>query len=167
MLIIVQVMDVQTAITFRPRLIEYPNVNIDYPGTTIPSYGTFVSSVVITHNIDKKRSLKLAYSKRIERPGYRNLNPFLNLSDPYNISTGNPLLKPEIGNNFEFGYNASFAKGENVYIALIERINTQDLRQMPIRSFGASFTYKFGKKEFKKGREENDNSQMIDESRRN
>lgn len=109
---------------------EYTNVNIDYPGTTIPSYGTFVPSVVITHNIDKKRSLKLAYSKRIERPRYRNLNPFLNLSDPYNISTGNPLLKPEIGNNFEFGYSASFSKGGNIYVALIERINTQDLKQL-------------------------------------
>lgn len=109
---------------------EYTNVSIDYPGTTIPSYGTFVPSVVITHNIDKKRSLKLAYSKRIERPGYRNLNPFYNLSDPYNISTGNPLLKPEIGHNFELGYNASFAKGGNIYVSLIERINTQDLKQV-------------------------------------
>ena len=109
---------------------EYTDVKIDYPGTTIPSYGTFVPSVVITHNIDKRRSLKLSYSKRIERPGYRNLNPFINLSDPYNITTGNPLLKPEIGNNIEFGYNASFLKGGNIYMALIERINTQDLKQL-------------------------------------
>jgi ferric enterobactin receptor len=109
---------------------EYTNVSIDYPGTTIPSYGTFVPSVVFTHNINKKNSLKLAYSKRIERPGYRNLNPFYNLSDPYNISTGNPLLKPEVGNNIELGYSSSFAKGGNIYVALIERINTQDLKQL-------------------------------------
>jgi len=109
---------------------EFTDVSIDYPGTAIPSYGTFVPSVVITRNIDKKRSLKFAYSKRIERPGYRNLNPFYNLSDPYNISTGNPFLKPEIGHNFELGYNASFATGGNIYLSLIERINTQDLKQV-------------------------------------
>jgi ferric enterobactin receptor len=52
----------------------------------------------------------------------------MNLSDPYNISTGNPLLEPEIGNNFELGYNKSFKNGGNVYIALIERINTDDVK---------------------------------------
>jgi outer membrane receptor protein involved in Fe transport len=54
------------------------------------------------------------------------VNPFLNFADPYNITTGNPQLKPEIGNNIEFGYNKSFTKNSNIYIALIERINTQD-----------------------------------------
>jgi ferric enterobactin receptor len=111
---------------------EYTNVNINFPNTSIPSYGTFVPSIVISHNFNKTQSLKLSYSKRIERPEYRELNPFINLSDPYNISTGNPLLKPEIGNNFEFGYTASFRKGGNLYLALIERINTQDIKQMTV-----------------------------------
>jgi ferric enterobactin receptor len=109
---------------------EYTNVSIDYPGTTIPSYGNLVPSVTLSHNFDKSHSLKLAYSNRIERPEYRELNPFLNLSDPYNINTGNLLLKPEIGNNFELGYSASFKKGGNIYVALIERINTHDKKQM-------------------------------------
>ena len=51
----------------------------------------------------KSKLLKLSYSKRIERPEYRELNPFTDISDPYNITTGNPLLDPEIGNNFELG----------------------------------------------------------------
>jgi outer membrane receptor protein involved in Fe transport len=72
----------------------------------------------------------LAYGKRIERPEYRDLNPFINLSDPYNISTGNPLLKPEIGNNFELGYSNTFKKGGNIYISLIERINTSDIKSV-------------------------------------
>lgn len=109
---------------------EYSDVNIDFPNTVIPSYGTFVPSGVISHNFNKMQSLKLAYSKRIERPGYRELNPFINLSDPYNITTGNPLLKPEIGNNLELGFNSSLKKGGNVYVALIERVNTQDVKQM-------------------------------------
>jgi len=58
------------------------------------------------------------------------LNPFINLSDPYNISTGNPLLKPEIGNNFELGYSNTFKKGGNIYISLIERINTSDIKSV-------------------------------------
>ncbi len=109
---------------------EYTDVKLDNANTSVPSYGTFVPTVIVSHNFTKTQSVKLAYSKRIERPGYRDLNPFMNLSDPYNISTGNPYLKPELGNNFELGYNASFKKGGNVSISLIERINTQDIKQI-------------------------------------
>jgi ferric enterobactin receptor len=109
---------------------EYTDVNIGSPNPAVPSYGTFVPTVVLSHNIDESQSLKLAYVKRIERPEYRELNPFINLSDPYNITTGNPLLKPEIGNNFEFGYSRTFKKGGNVYIALVERYNTSDLKSV-------------------------------------
>ena len=109
---------------------EHTDVNIDFPNTTVPAYGTFVPSVVLSHDFNKTQSLKLAYSKRIERPEYRELNPFINLSDPYNLSTGNPLLKPEIGNNLELGYSSTFKKGGNIYISLIERINTQDVIQV-------------------------------------
>jgi ferric enterobactin receptor len=109
---------------------EQTNVSIDFPNTSIPAYGTIVPSVVISHDFSKTQSIKLAYSKRIERPDYRELNPFVNLSDPYNITTGNPLLKPEIGNNFELGYSNAFKKGGNIYISLIERINTQDVKQV-------------------------------------
>ena len=109
---------------------EYTTVNLDNTNATIPSYGTIVPTVILSHNFTKNEAVKFAYSKRIERPDYRDLNPFMNLSDPYNITTGNPYLKPEIGNNFELGYNASFKKGGNVYVSLIERINTQDIKQI-------------------------------------
>ncbi|HZY25576.1 MAG TPA: outer membrane beta-barrel family protein [Bacteroidales bacterium] len=107
---------------------EYTDVKIDFPNTNIPSYGTLVPSVTFSHDMSKNQSVKLSYSKRIERPEYRELNPFINLSDPYNISTGNPLLKPEIGNNFELGYAGSFKKGGNIYLGLFERINSHDVK---------------------------------------
>jgi ferric enterobactin receptor len=109
---------------------EYTSVMLDNPNTSVPSYGTIVPTVVVSHNFKKNQSVKLAYSKRLERPGYRELNPFINLSDPYNITTGNPYLKPEIANNFELGYNTSFKKGGNVNVSLLERINTQDVKQI-------------------------------------
>ena len=109
---------------------EFTDVKVDFPNTSIPSYGTFVPTAVISHDFSKTQSIKLAYGKRIERPEYRELNPFINLSDPYNITTGNPLLKPEIGNNFELGYSSTFKKGGNIYISLIERINSQDKKQI-------------------------------------
>lgn len=111
---------------------EHTDVKIDYPNTTIPSYNNLVPSLILSHNFKDEQSLKLAFTRRVERAEYRDINPFMNLSDPYNITTGNPLLKPEIGNNFELGYNKTFKNGGNVYIALIERINTDDLKPYTI-----------------------------------
>ena len=107
---------------------EYTNSTSDFPNTTIPSYGILAPSFVLQHKLDKTQTIKFSYSYRLERPDYRSLNPFYNISDPHNISTGNPDLKPELGHNFELGYNKSFAKGANIYIAAFYRYNTNDLQ---------------------------------------
>lgn len=93
----------------------------------IPSYGEFLPTVNISRKIGEDQRIKLAFTRRIERPD-KELNPFVNLSDPYNITMGNPYLKPEIGNNTELGYSRNFKSGGNVYVAVSERINTNDLK---------------------------------------
>lgn len=83
---------------------------------------------MIQHKFDETQSVKLSYSYRLQRPDYGDLNPFYNISDPHNISTGNPNLRPEIGHNYELGYNKSFDKGPNIYISGFYRHNTNDLQ---------------------------------------
>jgi ferric enterobactin receptor len=107
---------------------EYTQSTTDFPNTSLPSYGIFAPSFVLSHKIDKTQTIKLSYTYRLERPEYRDLNPFYNISDPHNISTGNPNLRPELGHNYELGYNKSFDKGSNVYIAAFYRYNTDDLQ---------------------------------------
>jgi len=107
---------------------EYTVSTSDFPNTTIPSYGILAPSFVLSHKFNKTNSIKFSYSYRLERPDYRSLNPFYNISDPHNISTGNPELKPELGHNYELGYNKSFDKGANIYIAAFYRYNTDDLQ---------------------------------------
>jgi ferric enterobactin receptor len=107
---------------------EYTSSTSDFPNTTIPSYGILAPSFVLSHKLDKTQTIKFSYSYRLERPDYRSLNPFYNISDPHNISTGDPNLKPELGHNFELGYNKSFDKGLNIYVAAFYRYNTNDLQ---------------------------------------
>ena len=111
---------------------EHTYTSIDYPGSTIPAYGTLVPSATLSYDLPNNSFVKLAYSRRLERADYRDLNPFVNSADPYNLSTGNPSLKPEIGNNTELAFNRSFGKAGNLYVALIERINTQDHKQVTL-----------------------------------
>jgi len=107
---------------------EYTTTSIDFPNAHIPDYNILAPSFVLSHKLDKTQALKLSYTYRIERPDYGDLNPFYNISDPHNISTGNPNLRPEIGHNFEMGYNKSFDSGGNIYAGLTYRYNTDDIQ---------------------------------------
>ncbi len=108
---------------------EYTVSTSDFPNTTLPSYNTLAPSFVLQHKFDKTQSIKFSYSYRLERPNYNALNPFLNVSDPHNMSIGNPNLEPEYGHNFELGYNKSFSNGANIYVAGFYRYNTNDIQQ--------------------------------------
>jgi ferric enterobactin receptor len=109
---------------------EYTNTTADFPGTHIPGYGILAPSIVVTHKFDETQSIKATYSYRIERPDYGDLNPFYNISDPHNISTGNPDLKPEQGRRYELGYNKTFGNSGNIYIAALYRYNTDDIQSL-------------------------------------
>ncbi|RYU90493.1 TonB-dependent receptor [Mucilaginibacter terrigena] len=108
---------------------EYTTTTADFPGVVIPGYNTLAPSFVLSHKISPTQSIKLSYAYRIERPDYRDVNPFYNISDPHNISTGNPNLKPEISDNFEIGYNRSFDGGANIYVGTFYRHNDNDIQQ--------------------------------------
>lgn len=107
---------------------EYTVNHTDFANTTIPNYGSFNPSVVISHQIDETQQFKMSYSHRIERPDYDELNPFVNRSDPYNISAGNPNLKPELGNNFEMGYSKTYKNGSSLNVTAFYRHNGDDIK---------------------------------------
>ena len=94
----------------------------------VPGYNTFVPSVFFSKKIKDNTTLKLSYSKRIERPGYDELNPYVNTSDPKNLSSGNPYLKPEIGQRFEMGYSRDLGKTGSLMVNLFYRINDHDIQ---------------------------------------
>lgn len=96
--------------------------------TQIPDYNTWAPSVIVSHTFKSNETIKASYTKRIQRPGYRALNPYINASDPKNISTGNPLLQPEIGNNYELAYSKPFEKGGSLNVVLFYRRSSDDIQ---------------------------------------
>jgi outer membrane cobalamin receptor len=52
----------------------------------------------------------LNYSRRIDRPGGRQLDPFPDYSDPQNIRAGNPELEPEYIDSYELNFQQQFSK---------------------------------------------------------
>ncbi|HEY2720162.1 MAG TPA: outer membrane beta-barrel family protein, partial [Chitinophagaceae bacterium] len=94
----------------------------------IPGYNTFVPSVFLLKKIGDNQQIKLSYSKRIERPDFRDLDPFVNTSDSKNITAGNPTLRPEIGNRYELGYNFDFNKLGSIMISTFYRTSNHDIQ---------------------------------------
>jgi len=94
----------------------------------VPGYNTFVPSIFFTKKLGQDQRLKLSYSKRIERPDFRDLNPFVNTSDPKNITAGNPSLKPEIGNRYELGYSIDVQKIGSFMISAFYRTSDHDIQ---------------------------------------
>lgn len=71
-------------------------------------YFSLFPSAHFAYELSKKGELFLSYSRRINRPSARSLNPFTEYSDPFNLRMGNPALKPEYINSFELGYNKTW-----------------------------------------------------------
>lgn len=95
---------------------------------TVPGYNTFVPSIFFSKKLSDNSLLKLSYSKRIERPDYRDLNPYINTSDPKNLSTGNSNLRPEIGKRYELGYSVDIKDVGSIMVNLFYRQNENDIQ---------------------------------------
>ncbi len=55
----------------------------------------------ISRTLNKNNQLLLSYSRRIARPSYESLNPFIYFLDLFTYHEGNPVLKPEYLNKYE------------------------------------------------------------------
>jgi iron complex outermembrane receptor protein len=68
------------------------------------SYLNLFPSIFLNQKLDEKNEIGLSYSKRVDRPDYQDLNPFVYYLDQYSYSKGNPFLNPQYTNKFEFNY---------------------------------------------------------------
>ncbi len=67
-------------------------------------------SLSFKYKISKKHSLSFAYSRRITRPTYPQLNPYMSMIDPHNFEQGNMHLQPETADNAEVLYQFKVPK---------------------------------------------------------
>jgi outer membrane receptor protein involved in Fe transport len=93
---------------------EYDNRKLEQ-NTTSESYTYekfhFFPSVFLTRKLSEAHQIQATYSRRIQRPRQRDLNPFKEFRGSNNVNFGNPALKPEFTNAFELNYQYNFKKG--------------------------------------------------------
>lgn len=81
--------------------------------TVTRGYTDFFPSASISHSINEKHSLSYSYSRRIDRPTYRNLNPFIYFLDQFTFQKGNPFLNPQITNS----YGVNYGLGNSLFLS--------------------------------------------------
>ncbi|WP_106138288.1 TonB-dependent receptor domain-containing protein [Spirosoma oryzae] len=92
----------------------------------IPDYGNLVPSINISKQLKGGKTIKLAYNRRLQRPGIQFLNPNPNASNPLNIVQGNPLLSPELTDNFELG-SSTYIKSVYINATLFARTTNNSI----------------------------------------
>lgn len=65
------------------------------------SYTGLFPNVFVSYKANEKNEFSFNYGRRIRRPDYEDLNPFLFFIDNYTYEQGNPFLQPSIANTME------------------------------------------------------------------
>ncbi len=80
----------------------------DLPGFE-NGYENWLPSFTVSRNLKNFRSIKLSYTRRIQRPSLFYINPFNNNTDVLNQVIGNPNLSPELVDQIELSHNTNLA----------------------------------------------------------
>jgi len=76
-------------------------------------------SFFLTKPLSENEDIQFNFSKRIRKPRFWEINPFVDINDPLNIRQGNPALKPEYTNSFELNYFNRFNKNAGTFMAVL------------------------------------------------
>ncbi|MEO7306354.1 MAG: outer membrane beta-barrel family protein, partial [Ferruginibacter sp.] len=91
----------------------------DYPFSLFPS-------LFLTYKLNDKSDIQLNYSRKINRPNFFQLIPNYDISDPLNLSIGNPNLIPEFTNLAELSYQNQLS-AKTSFLATVYLKNTNHL----------------------------------------
>ena len=97
-----------------------------YPSSASRFLDALFPSIFLSKKAGDNTEMQLNYTRRIRRPNFWQLNPFIDINDPVNLRQGNPLLQPEFTNSFEFNVSQNYQKG-NFLGVIYYRNNLRDI----------------------------------------
>lgn len=88
-------------------------------------YTKLFPTLYILYKPNEIHSINLNYGKRINRPGYYVLNPFVRYINEFTTSEGNPFLRPYLTDNLELTYNYKNKWTNTLYLSNSKNIYDQ------------------------------------------
>ncbi len=94
---------------------EYSSIDgkdLNHPATAPieKRYWQLYPTLHLSYKINEQQSMQVSYSRRVHRPHFWDLNPYVDVREGDQISFGNPNLDPEYTNAFEISYNLGIDK---------------------------------------------------------
>jgi hypothetical protein len=101
-------------------------------------YANFFPSLSINFKPGLKHNLSLSYARRIERPAYQDLNPFVYLLDELSFWQGNPFLQPQLINRLTLQYayrsatiiGLSYSRTNQFFASVTDTVQTDKIAIM-------------------------------------
>lgn len=110
------------------RKISFRDTNFDY----ILKRWDYFPSIHVSFNLKEGTEIKSSYTRRIRRPRPYMLEPFITWMDAYNVRKGNPDLKPEYMDNYEFSLIFPFLKGTLIFETYLRELyNAIEMVRLP------------------------------------
>jgi hypothetical protein len=94
-------------------MVRIENSQISADSVTDPKYTCILPTVNLQYKISASHNLKFTYNRRINRPGIYDMNPYYRVDQNYNVSQGNPDLKPDYRDRLQLTYTWNF--GSNYF----------------------------------------------------
>jgi outer membrane receptor protein involved in Fe transport len=101
---------------------------------------SFFPSIFVTKEFKNGQDLQFNYSRRINRPNFFQLIPFVDFTDSLNISRGNPDLVPEFTNSLEANYQKSFKGGHSILFSAYYKHTNNLITRFQVRDTSVSAT---------------------------
>ena len=98
-------------------LLRVENSHILADSVTKPDYSCFLPSANIQYKFSASHNIKLTYNRRINRPSIYSMNPYWKVGQSYDISQGNPDLRPNYRDRLQLTYTWNF--GSNYFSPFI------------------------------------------------
>ena len=124
------------------------------------NYINIFPSAGLAFKSNDNNSWAINYSKRIERPSYRSLNPFEMQLDELSFSRGNPFLQPQYTNNFKVSHTYKYTLTTSLSYSFIKDffaevtsaegfnrsvITTKNVANQEVYNLGVSYAFSFAK----------------------
>jgi hypothetical protein len=129
-------------------MLRVENSNISADSVIDPQYACLLPSVNLQYKISASHNLKFTYNRRINRPGIYDMDPYYRVGSNYEISQGNPNLKPDYRDRLQLTYTWNF--GSNYFSPYIYHEFLSDkvgqryaVIKSPVDSLTTTFTKPF------------------------
>ena len=97
----------------------------DYDSTFDRHFTDVFPSASVTFNKNPMSQISFTYSRRIDRPSYKDLNPFEFKLDAYTFSRGNIQLRPQYTNSFGLTYTYKYKLTTSINFSMVKDMFTQ------------------------------------------